>query len=773
LNFDFHYPIISQMKKYLNISILNIGFTAGMAQILFLRELLSLFQGNEITIGIVFTIWLFWTAAGSFLTGRLLTNRINTNHLVVPVILIVALVLPLSIFFLRFMVGFMNSVPGIAAGLDQIFLVTFLALAVFCFVSGSSFAVLSSNLKNLQKGSIATATGKLYALESFGAAIAGIMLSFFLLDYFDSLTIAILTAAVQGFTGIFLILKFSLLRPRLLFLFSLLLLFFAAIASVSSFSDHSLQYHWKHLKLVGSYESHFGKLSLVEAESGKSLYSNDAPLFTIPDPESAEESVHFALLQHPNPENVLIIGNGFSGTIIEILKHPIVKRIDYVEQDPKIIEIAKQYFPEMYNKLSSNSAVHFHIMDGRKFLEVTPLRFDVIILNMAEPNSIQNNRFFTSEFYTHASLKLSDTGILTFKVNGSENFISDELASYLSCLYATLKSAFSNTSVYPGETIHFFGCNSQGLLTDDTDLLIDRIKERKLNLQYLREYYLPFRLSSERIEYLLDKIKPSSHTPVNKDFEPVACYFNLNFWNHQHNDFSGKIFRKLFETDNLVVVLIIAAILFALLALFWFSHSRQLTSPFIASTSVLISGFSLLGIEGLALLIFQVQQGYLFQQIAILIGCFMAGMGTGSMIFIKYKDRFMPNPYLVLKSLFLAHGILFIIPLILVTVFQTENISALDEHLSTFIFTLILFLTGISGGLIFPLAGQIYYQTFSQNTGFLYAIDLIGAMAGAVIVNVLIVPTAGFYRAALVVSILQISVFCLLAWKIIGSKNAA
>jgi spermidine synthase len=47
-----------------------IGFTAAIAQIVLLRELMVVFYGNEISIGLMLGSWLFWTAAGSSLAGR-------------------------------------------------------------------------------------------------------------------------------------------------------------------------------------------------------------------------------------------------------------------------------------------------------------------------------------------------------------------------------------------------------------------------------------------------------------------------------------------------------------------------------------------------------------------------------------------------------------------------------------------------------------------------------------------------------------------------------
>ncbi|HUV12156.1 MAG TPA: hypothetical protein VMY18_00865, partial [Acidobacteriota bacterium] len=48
----------------IHFSILLIGCTAIVGQILLMRALFVVFQGNEVSLGIVLAVWLIWTAAG-------------------------------------------------------------------------------------------------------------------------------------------------------------------------------------------------------------------------------------------------------------------------------------------------------------------------------------------------------------------------------------------------------------------------------------------------------------------------------------------------------------------------------------------------------------------------------------------------------------------------------------------------------------------------------------------------------------------------------------
>ena len=47
------------------------GFSAVVIQTLFIREMLVVFQGNELSVGIILSQWLAGTALGNFVAARL------------------------------------------------------------------------------------------------------------------------------------------------------------------------------------------------------------------------------------------------------------------------------------------------------------------------------------------------------------------------------------------------------------------------------------------------------------------------------------------------------------------------------------------------------------------------------------------------------------------------------------------------------------------------------------------------------------------------------
>ena len=144
----------------------------------------------------------------------------------------------------------------------------------------------------------------------------------------------------------------------------------------------------------------------------------------------------------------------------------------------------------------------------------------MIILNVPDPQTAQLNRFYTAEFFRSAREHLAPGGLLALQLRSSEDYISPDLAEFLRCIQRTLDEVFPYVVAIPGETIHFFAATRPGVLTDDPQTLIARLQERNLKTQYVREYFIPFRMMPDRMAQVREQLQPLASTPVNRDFEP-------------------------------------------------------------------------------------------------------------------------------------------------------------------------------------------------------------------------------------------------------------
>jgi spermidine synthase len=735
-----------------------IGFTAVIAQVMLMRELLVVFYGNELALGVMLANWLLWTALGAGLLGHWTTRVIHPRKLVASLQILLAFALPVTLLAVRASKDFFHSLPGEILGPVPMFLTSCATLSILCLISGGLFAAGSRLFRDTTGAAIATATGAVYLLEAAGSGVGGVVAGLVLVQMSNPFAIAALLGALNLLAAWVVMAPVSTRRRMLGAGFAVM----AALLLIGGYKLQplSLARLWRGFNLVAAQNSVYGSLAVVETGASRSLFENGLIVMTVPDPSAAEESVHFALLEHPEPRRLLLIGGGLNGSVAEALAHPSLERIDYVELDPRIFEIAARYFPVAWEKIRDDSRVQTHSMDGRRFLKSTPDSFDVIIVNLPDPHTAQLNRFYTEEFYREAAAKLQTGGILSFQVTSSENYISQESADFLRCLEHTLRQVFPEVTAIPGDTVHFFAAAKPGTLTSDPQELLRRLRARHLHPQYVGEQFLPFRMSPDRMQDLQLQIEPLPSTPVNRDFAPVAYYFDVALWSAPFHRTSARWFDAL---ANMTFAWFFGATMLVLAALFpllWLWPASQGDKPAArarrsAAFAVAVVGFTELGLEILLLLGFQALYGYVYHELTILVALFMVGVALGAWLALRPATRL--RSYSLPRNLRRLAGLQILLgasPLLLFGLLtQLGRVSSAGGQwtASEILFPALALVAGLLGGFQFLLASLAYFgdaPESDRSPGVLYALDLAGACVGALALSALLIPIFGFLHTA-------------------------
>jgi spermidine synthase len=697
-----------------------IGFTAAIAQIVLMRELMVVFYGNEISLGLMLASWLFWTAAGSAIAGRFAREP---RRLMAGLEALVALALPATILAVRASKAVLETVPGESLGPGPMLLGSLLTLSVFCVLSGALFAAGSRLYADQAATSMGEATGSVYLLEALGSAAGGVLAGLVLVRCVAPLEIALGLGLLNLLAAAGLVIRARFARIAAMGALAGVAVLLALPFGLPRLETASLERFWRGFHLVANRNSVYGNLAVVRTEGASSLYENGLNLFNVPDPAAAEEAVHYALLEHPSPRSLLLIGGGVNGSLAQALKHASLERIDYVELDPAILDL----FP-----VQSDPRVRVHVTDGRLFLKTTASTFDVIIVNLPDPQTAQLNRFYTLEFFREAARKLTGSGLLALRLTAAEDYISPELAAFLRSIYKTLRAVFPEVTAIPGETVHFFAAKRAGVLAAGSEELLARLRARRVETSYVREYYIPFRMMPDRMTDLDRQIEPRPETPVNRDFAPVAYYFDVALWSSRFNHGYRDLFRAMAGVDFRWLAGVVGALLLVLVA-------KKRRAQTVAACCTAAMGFTLIGLEMLLLLAFQAIYGYVYQQLAVIIAAFMAGMSLGSWLALRAPAR-RGIRTLVLLQLGAA-----IAPLLLCAVFQA---------VTPVLFPVLALGCGMLGGYEFPVASRIFC---ARNPGTLYALDLAGSCLGAVLFSVYLIPVFGFLRTAVLAAMVSLA----------------
>ncbi|MBZ5614383.1 MAG: fused MFS/spermidine synthase [Acidobacteriia bacterium] len=742
-----------------------IGFSAVIGQIVLMRELIVVFNGNEISLGIMLSTWLFWTAAGSGLSSGFRLGGNNARRAVAALECVLGVSLLPTIWALRASRSFFQTVPGELVGPVPMLLASLACLSLFCAVAGALFVAATRMYEQECAASARVATSSAYLLEAAGSGVGGILASIVLLHFLGSFQIATVVAVLNLCMAAVLLFRMS--RKQLgaatvaAALFAVGLVTVVLLIYVAPALDTSAQARqWRGFRLVASRDSIYGNLAVIETgtETGKvrSIYDNGVILASAPDENAAEEAVHYALLEHPAPRHLLMIGGGVNGSIAQALKHPTVERIDYVELDPALIGMARQFFPGQSAPVVSDPRVHLHYADGRYFLKTVRDTFDVIILNVPDPQTAQLNRFYTAEFFRSARDHLASGGLLALQLRSSEDYISPDLGEYLRCIHHTLREVFPYVVAIPGETIHFFAATRPDVLTDNPQTLMARLQARNLKTQYVREYFIPFRMMPDRMEQVREQLRPLPSTPVNRDFEPIAYYFDVALWSTQFKLGYSRWFRaaaRITFTGVIDAVLVVTLFVAVLLA---FVPRREKLVRSSAACCMAATGYTLMALQIFLLLAFQSVYGYVYHQLAILIAMCMAGIAFGSWLGIRRTRSSDRPPYRTITTTQFLLGLSGPALIFVVSLLSRISGMATTWLAAQFVFPALAALCGMLGGYQFPIATEIYLYDYDYDDarggrsrlGTLYAIDLLGGCAGALLLSSYFIPVFGFWKTA-------------------------
>lgn len=113
---------------------------------------------------------------------------------------------------------------------------------------------------------------------------------------------------------------------------------------------------------------------------------------------------------HPDPRRALVIGLGTGSTAGWLAAVPSMERVDVVELEPAVVEVAERLAPINHDALK-NPKVRLTIGDGRELLLTTPETYDVIFSEPSNPYRAGIASLFSRELYEAARGRLRPGGI--------------------------------------------------------------------------------------------------------------------------------------------------------------------------------------------------------------------------------------------------------------------------------------------------------------------------------------------------------------------------
>lgn len=192
-----------------------------------------------------------------------------------------------------------------------------------------------------------------------------------------------------------------------------------------------------------------------------------------------------AMLSHPHPQKVLVIGAGEGASAREILYHPTVEKVVLIDLDQHLIEQVKTHLDTFHRGAFDHPKVELRFQDGYEYLQSCEEKFDVIVIDVVD--AIEEGpaqKLYSREFYNYLRQHcLNNNGIVVVQsMEMNDVDLSDDWY-----VHREMVQSFKHVSSYATFVPSFWSKWRYTIASDDINvaalpstLIQDRIQERRI-----------------------------------------------------------------------------------------------------------------------------------------------------------------------------------------------------------------------------------------------------------------------------------------------------
>jgi len=725
------------------------GAVELLSQTLLIRELLVVFGGNELTIGIVLASWMSLAALGAAAAGRLARLSSHPGRLFVFSHAASGLLLPLGVMAARTARVWAGIPVGITLSYSTALWICVVTLLPFGLLAGAQFSFACS--ANVRWTSAPTPTSQsVYILEAVGFLTAGLLFSLCLADGLRAVRVAFAVAALAvASCGLFLVRArgTQAFRTCLAPVAVVIVLIGAAVSPLPEIIERqTTRWSLPGLHVVESANSRYANLVLTQENGQASIFLNGTYATSFPQADAfvVEPLVRFPLLLHEQPKTILALGTG-----LDLLESAVadagIEDVHYIELDPTLLTLLGRWPDRTGISSRDPGQATVHSTDIRHYLAGTGPSLDVVILHPPAPTSVQLNRLFTSEFFELCRRRMNEDGILALTVPSSEVYLSRDLARLNQSVLGALATVFSSVVPLPGDPAILLATNRTGGLSLEPSTLVSRLEARALTTSLFNTRYIELRTRLRLLEWYTGSLDRVAETPINQDANPSALRYGLILETTEVSPSWAQFLRLVERPLPWLILLSAAAIAPFMLFVVKLRRGRHVASLVLGNV-IATNGALGISLSAIIVFLFQTEFGYVYSAIALLTACFMGGLALGAIATQRAKRTW--------RTVCGFEALLLGIPIVAFALVLASK-AYLGPAIRTAYQSALYLIAMASGFLVggqFALALRLRWQ---ERPGLLYALDLLGAASAAIVIPALVIPAFGLTGALVGIGVLK------------------
>lgn len=326
------------------------------------------------------------------------------------------------------------------------------------------------------RSNIATVMEKDY----YGALLGGLFFAFFALPYLGLTYTPIILGALNFGVAILLVSVFFRLLERRKSVIAGSVVCLTALVGLAVFAKPIILYGEQMRyqdKIVYARQTAYQRIVMTQWRSYYWLYINGQEQFSTFDEEKYHEPlVHPVMTAAAQHKDVLILGGGDGLALREVWKYEAVRSVVLVDMDPQMVQMAREHplLVDINDNSMNDARLTVYNVDAAAFLRRHDRLFDVIIIDLPDPDTIDLMHVYSTGFYRDVRNHLKTGGALV--TQATSPYFSPKA---FRCIVKTMRDAGLSVLPYHNQ-IPTMGEWGWALAVDADEMTAVQLKQRLL-----------------------------------------------------------------------------------------------------------------------------------------------------------------------------------------------------------------------------------------------------------------------------------------------------
>ena len=314
--------------------------------------------------------------------------------------------------------GFSSLILFFANIYTQIYaLIMYVLIIIIGILVGLEIPILTRIIEN-NESNVRKNLANIFTFDYMGGLIGSIAFSILLFPKLGFITTALFVGTINIIVAVIIVLKYKkhiISYKFVQVIVIILLITMIFLLCTVNWITKSIEQGLYRDDIILSQQTPYQKIVMTKHKDDLRLFLDGNLQFSSSDEYRYHEAlVHIPMMYAPSHNRILILGGGDGLAARELLKYNDVKEIVLVDIDKDMTDLCStdNQIKELNEGALSNEKVKVINEDGYIYVQENNNSFDVIIIDLPDPNNESLNKLYTNVFYNYIKANLTENGVM-------------------------------------------------------------------------------------------------------------------------------------------------------------------------------------------------------------------------------------------------------------------------------------------------------------------------------------------------------------------------